>query len=287
APGEGGIDHPALWRAGGAVALVEGEIGLRMAQPIAEMRIAPEKRAFEPFGVGLDQQLVGIEALSLLRAVRAVHPIAVEKTRPRLGKVTVPDLVRALAQIDSLHLAPAARVEQAELHLVGVGREKREIDTLPIPGGPARVGVAGPDGSEPLRLPGFWVRSGTGGVAPAGRRWVHGTPRSSPGEPEEAMEGNADPVRTVPELVAQLVEGFVDLEQAEEGLRLLQRLVEARGGRDLVVTGEEGTTCLLLPGLQLRLPARAVVTALHRAPLQGGVPRIREGAQHAGHVGQR
>src|SRR6185437_10387867 len=104
APGEGRVGYPALGCACRAVTLVEGEIALRVSEAVAEMRIAPDERPFEPLGVGLDEELVGIEALPLLRAVGSMGAIAVEESRLGLGKVAVPDLIRALAQLDALQL---------------------------------------------------------------------------------------------------------------------------------------------------------------------------------------
>src|SRR6185437_12722971 len=152
APGEGGIYHPALRCAGGAVAPVEGEIGLRLAQAIAEMRIAPDEGALQPLGVRLDQQFVGVESPPLLRAVGAVDPIAVEESRPGFGKIAVPDLIRAFAQPDALRLMMARLIKKAQLHLLRVGGEEREVDTLPIPGRTARIRLAGPDGADALRF---------------------------------------------------------------------------------------------------------------------------------------
>ena len=57
----------------------------------------------------------------------------------------MPDLVGALAQLDALQLVAAAGVEQAQLDLLGVLGEQREVDALAVPGGAARIGPAGPD----------------------------------------------------------------------------------------------------------------------------------------------
>ena len=93
-------------------------------------------------GVGIDQQLAGIEAMPRRGLVRAVHAIAVDRARPRIGQVTMPDLVSVLRQGDALDLAPAALLEQAELDLGGVGREQGKVDAEPVPGGAERIGEA-------------------------------------------------------------------------------------------------------------------------------------------------
>ena len=84
-------------------------------------------------GIGIDQQLVGIEAMAGGGLVGPVHPIAVDRARPRIGQIAVPDFVGVLRQGDAFDLAPAALLEQAELDLAGVGREQREVDAEPVP----------------------------------------------------------------------------------------------------------------------------------------------------------
>ena len=66
-----------LGHAGRVVALVEGQVCLRMADAIAEVSIAPAQLAFDVLGVRLDQQLVGIEAMAVFGVVGAMHAIAV------------------------------------------------------------------------------------------------------------------------------------------------------------------------------------------------------------------
>src|SRR6185437_7242449 len=123
-PGEGRVGDAALGRARRAVTLVEGKIRLGASQAVAEMGIAPDERAFEPLGVGLDQQLVWIEPQSLLRSVWPVDPVAIEEPGPGLGKVAVPDLICALAQRDPLRLVATRGIEETQLHFLGAGREE-------------------------------------------------------------------------------------------------------------------------------------------------------------------
>ena len=47
----------------------------------------------------------------------------------------MPDVLGALRQRDALQLAPALAVEQAKLHLLGIGGEQREVGAAPVPGG--------------------------------------------------------------------------------------------------------------------------------------------------------
>src|SRR5437016_2396083 len=87
----------------------------------------------QPFGVGIEQQFVGIEAMSMLRIVRTMHAIPVDLAGHHLGQIAVPDVVGALGQCNAFQLAPPAPVEQAQLHFLRVGREQREIGATPIP----------------------------------------------------------------------------------------------------------------------------------------------------------
>ena len=93
--------------------------------------------------VRIEQQLVRVEAMSFLGPVGAVDAVAVEQAGPRLRQVAVPDLVGALAQLDALQLAPAGRVEEAQLDALGVLREQREVDALRRPRS-RRAGRVGP-----------------------------------------------------------------------------------------------------------------------------------------------
>jgi hypothetical protein len=141
APGEGRVDHAGLHRVGSAVALVEGRV-VAALDLIAEQRRVPLDMADHLLGVGIDQQLVGIEAVACRRLVGTVHAVAVNRARPCIGQVSVPDLVGVLRQGDALDLAPAALLEQAELDLGGVGREQGKVDAQTVPGGAERIGEA-------------------------------------------------------------------------------------------------------------------------------------------------
>ena len=85
-----------------------------------------------------------VEAMAFLGAVGAVHPVAVQQPGPRFRQVAVPHLVGVLAQGEALHFPPAVGVEDAELDLVGVLGEKREVDALAVPGRAERVRAARP-----------------------------------------------------------------------------------------------------------------------------------------------
>src|SRR4051794_142897 len=97
------------------------------------MRVAPDQPAGEPPCIGIKQQLVGIEAVPVLRLVGTVDPIAIELSRRDVVEIAVPDVLGALGQLDALKLAAALAVEQAKLHLLRIGREKRKVGAPSVP----------------------------------------------------------------------------------------------------------------------------------------------------------
>ena len=92
-------------------------------------------------GVGIEEELVGVEAVPGRGLVGAVHPVAVDRAGPRVRQIAVPDLVGVFRQLDALEFALASLIEQAELHLGGVGREQGEVDAEPVPCRAKRIGT--------------------------------------------------------------------------------------------------------------------------------------------------
>ena len=86
-----------------------------------------------------------VEAVAALGVVGPMDAVAVELARADVRQVAVPDLVSVLGQHDPLELALAAVVEQAQLDLLGVGAEQREVHAAAVEGGAQRVGGARPD----------------------------------------------------------------------------------------------------------------------------------------------
>ncbi len=71
-------------------------------------------------GVRVEQQLVGIEAVTSLGLIGAVDAKAVERRRPDLRHVAVEHLVGSLRQFETTDFALAPGVEEADLDLRGV-----------------------------------------------------------------------------------------------------------------------------------------------------------------------
>ena len=77
--------------------------------------------------------------------IRAMDAIPVEMSRPDVGQIAMPHLIRALAQPDALVLdAVVGTVEETQLHRGRVLRENREVDAGAVPRRPLGVWLAGP-----------------------------------------------------------------------------------------------------------------------------------------------
>ena len=120
------------------------EILARAADAVAEHRVVPPQPALQRLGVGIDQQLVGIEAVPVGRIERPVDAVAVKQVRPRVRQIAVPDLVGIFRKHDARLLLAAGAVEQAQFDLFGMRRKKREIDAPAVPGRAQRIGTARP-----------------------------------------------------------------------------------------------------------------------------------------------
>jgi len=57
-----------------------------MADRVAVERVVPYEPAYQPFGVGIEQELIVVEAMAAFGIVRAVNAKAVELSRSQIGK---------------------------------------------------------------------------------------------------------------------------------------------------------------------------------------------------------
>src|SRR6476620_1105144 len=97
------------------------------------MGVAPHQPASEPLGIGVEQQLVGVEAVAALGLVGPVDAIAVKLSGRNVVLITMPDVLGPLRQLNAFELAAALGIEQAEFDLLRIGREQRKISAPPVP----------------------------------------------------------------------------------------------------------------------------------------------------------
>jgi hypothetical protein len=77
-PGEGGVENHGQRGERRAVAIVERQVGVRIAEAIAPQRVVPLQVAADGLGVGVEQHLVRVEPMAAGGLVWAVDPISVE-----------------------------------------------------------------------------------------------------------------------------------------------------------------------------------------------------------------
>src|SRR5205807_1482350 len=129
---------------------------------------------------------------------------------------------------------------------------------------------------------GMWCRRRTEGFMSPRTSVSEATPSrfleeraSSRRERAQSAQRHLRPLRTARELAPQIAERGIELEQREERCHLLERCVQTRPARDLVVGREEYTAGLALPFIELRLPAGALTECLERrcgSRTRGAVP---------------
>ena len=81
APVEGFVDDDGLGHAACVVTSIEREILARAAGAIGEMGIAPYQPPGKPPGIGVEQKLVGVEAMAVLGFIGPMNPITIELSR--------------------------------------------------------------------------------------------------------------------------------------------------------------------------------------------------------------
>ena len=92
-PVEVRVYHHAFRHEGRAVALVKTEIVVRMPDRVAEQRAIPGQLAVMGARIGVEQQLVRVEAVAGIGLVGAMHAVAVDLSWSDIRQVTVADLI--------------------------------------------------------------------------------------------------------------------------------------------------------------------------------------------------
>lgn len=113
-----------------------------MVKDVAEQLGAPTQLADQLPGVGIEHELVGIEAVPGVGFIGAMDAVAVDGAGTGRGQIAVPDFVCVFRELDPFQFGLAAIVKQAELDFRCVGRKQREIHAEAVPGGTERKGSA-------------------------------------------------------------------------------------------------------------------------------------------------
>ena len=146
APAEGRVDHHRLRHGKGRVAGVEGEVPLRAADLVAHHRIRPFQPPLQRAGIGVQEQLVRVEAMAALGLIGAMGAVAVDAARGQPADMDVPDVAVAVAHRQARQLLAAVGGEEAQFDPLGMGREDGEVHPVAGQRRAHRPGLAGADG---------------------------------------------------------------------------------------------------------------------------------------------
>ena len=106
---------------------------MRRFRIVSEARVASLEAPVQGARVGVEEQLVGIEAVTVLGRMGAVRAQAVARARRQSRHVGVPDGSASLRQSQPPRFPAAVLGEQAELDPGGVFREHRHIRARAVP----------------------------------------------------------------------------------------------------------------------------------------------------------
>ncbi|MNP23345.1 hypothetical protein D3C76_1160510 [compost metagenome] len=121
APGVRRVDNLALGDERGAVALIETEVAIGMADGVAEEGFGPLQLADQLLGIRVDQQLVRVETVAVRRVVWAVDAVAIDQPWVGVRQIAVVNLVGVFRQLDAFEFDVAGIIENAQFHLGGIG----------------------------------------------------------------------------------------------------------------------------------------------------------------------
>ncbi len=153
-PVEVGVDDDGFGDTGGGVLGVD--LGVVAGdEVVGEDGGLPVDVAGEGLGVGVDEELGGVESLAVFGVPGAVDAVTVELSGFDVADEAVPDEGGVFAEGDALGLVAGA-VEEAEVDAGGVFREEGEVGSLGGGGGAEGVGATGEQGAVHARLDACW-----------------------------------------------------------------------------------------------------------------------------------
>src|SRR5262249_15212626 len=102
APGKRCVKHHGQGRIGGAVAIIKRKVSRGVAYFVTPEFIMPLDVTADRLRVRIQNNLVGIEAVTVGRLVGPMDTITVKLTRLRIRQITMPDLIGLFRQSDTL-----------------------------------------------------------------------------------------------------------------------------------------------------------------------------------------
>jgi hypothetical protein len=102
------------------ILIVEGKIFVIRSDAIAKKRVMPDELTVKLLGIGVQQQLVGIEAMPLLGCIGSVDTETIKLTGPDAPHIAVVNFIRVFRQSDPGGFPNAVGVKQADLYRLSV-----------------------------------------------------------------------------------------------------------------------------------------------------------------------
>ena len=134
------LDHHRFRHGKGRIPGVIAQIPARRPDAVAHQRIRPAQPSVMGAGIGVQQQLVRVEAVAIFRRIGAMGTKAVALPRPHPVHPHVPDIAIPFAKQHPGHFLAAILGKQAQFDQMGMRRKHREIDASGIDAGPHRPG---------------------------------------------------------------------------------------------------------------------------------------------------
>jgi hypothetical protein len=142
-PVEGFVDDDGLGHPRCRISMRRGQVLVFVVYLVGQDLRPPVDVSVDRLGVGIDEQLDRVEALSLRRPVGTIHSVAVALARTYPREVTMP---HEGARLGEGHAQLALLViEETQLHARRLLGEDREVRPPSVPGGAQRVGDSRPD----------------------------------------------------------------------------------------------------------------------------------------------
>lgn len=125
----------------------------------------PAQRACDGLGVGIENHLTGIKAMSGGGVIRAVDAVSIDLSERQARHEAVPDLISHFWKRDPAGFCQRVGcIEEAEVHAGRMLRKERKIDSLRGQGGAQWSGSTWPDSRRRVHGAGEaeWRRIGKG-----------------------------------------------------------------------------------------------------------------------------
>src|ERR1700677_4350604 len=136
------VDDDALRHERRAVTLVERQVLRLGSKGVAEALRLPFELTNMGSGVGIEHQLIGVEAMTRIGLIGPVNPQTVHRARRDIRYIAVPEAVGIFRKRQAVELALSRRVEETDFNAARMCRENRKVGAFTIPGSALRLVTA-------------------------------------------------------------------------------------------------------------------------------------------------